>query len=258
MDVVDPSEWRTQRRKDAKRWKSEREESEGEERIVFDSALLARTLTMHERSFALFKWVREALRNGGMSFAVLHGVSDSSTAAAEWLRRHLPAIPRDVRPAEEDIEVFARLFVSFLTTSYELSPTKPRLVSDCGCYCSYCTYLRASAALVARKPSKKDFQTAIELKRIYVGALAKELRIDDAATRVASVLASRDLCRQVALATWAAELLRRAEFASQGQSVLALWKEFAWENNRPIKKLRLTSEQFQLAEESICYALTQT
>jgi hypothetical protein len=182
---------------------------------VFDSALLARTLDMHERSFALLKWVREALRIGGLSFVVVHGATDSATAAAEWLRRHLTAIPRDARPAVEELDPFARLFVSFLTTSYKLAPMATRLVSDCGCYCDYCVYLRTSPALEARTPSKKDFQTAKELKRIYVGRLAKEQGIIASAAEVEAVVNSSALHQEVALATWAAELLRRAEFASQ-------------------------------------------
>jgi hypothetical protein len=225
-------------------------------RVVFDRAVLAKTLDMHERAFALLRWVREALRSGGLSFVVVHRATDSATAATEWLMRHLPAIPRDARPAVEELDAFARLFVSFLTTSYKLTPTATRLVSDCGCYCDYCLYLRTSPSLEVRVASKKDFQTAKQLKRIYVGRLATELGIQASNEKVEGVVNSSALHQQVALATWAAELLRRSEFASQGEAVLALWREFSWENGKPKQNFRLTAESVIAAENAVCRELT--
>jgi hypothetical protein len=222
---------------------------------MFDPTRLALVLDLHERSFAFLKWVRDALQLGSLSFSVVHTTADSSTAAIEWIERHQANIPCHVRSPEDQIPTFARLFVAFLTTSYKLWPAKTRRVSDCGCYCNWCSYLRSAPSLESRTPAKKDFQTARELKRIYVGRLAEELRLENAATAVESVVNLAALHEQVAVATWSAELMRRSEFASQGEAVLALWREFAWQNHQPRKKFRLQLAAILAAEQDVCAAL---
>jgi hypothetical protein len=82
-------------------------------------------------------------------------------------------------------------------------------------------------------PSKKDFETALQLKRIYLAQLAGELAPPASPRAIETVLATRELRESLSMATWGAELPRRAEFASQGPAVLALWREFAWSRGKP-------------------------
>src|SRR5688572_26875171 len=100
-------------------------------------------LDLHEKSFALLKWVRASLRRGTLSFNVVHSATDSAGAAREWIGRHFGSLPTDAKPGEEQLPIFARLFASFLTTSYKLNANAVRRVSDCGCWCSCCAYLQA-------------------------------------------------------------------------------------------------------------------
>lgn len=218
---------------------------------MFDPPQLRTVLALHEKSFALLRWVRSSLRTGRLSFAVVHDNTDSATAAGEWIRRHLRNLPADARPPDEQLEVFSRLFVSFLTTSYKLNPNSVRLTTACGCYCSYCAYLQASPQLDPRNPSKRDFQTAHELKQIYLGKLASELQVTSPTEAVQQALSSKELAEPVALATWGAELIRRSEFASQGEAVLALWRQFAWKEDKPKSKFKLTADLMIAAEQAV-------
>jgi hypothetical protein len=68
---------------------------------MFNPTTLSSTLSLHERSFAMLQWVRAQLERGGLSFAVVHGATDSATAAQEWIARHWHNLPSDVRPATE-------------------------------------------------------------------------------------------------------------------------------------------------------------
>ena len=204
---------------------------------MFDQARITAAIEMQRRSFALLKWVQDALRGGGLSFAVVHQTTDSAAAASEWMERNLANIPADARPAREEVPAFARLFTSYLTTSYTLSASTKRTVSYCGCYCSWCTYLRSSPDLIARSPTNKDVRAAKELKRLYLGDLAVEADVVDPLQAVERVVESSALHESVALCTWTTELLRRMEFASQGEAVLSLWREFAWKDGRAEKEI---------------------
>ena len=191
---------------------------------MFDQQQVSRVLRLHEKSYALLRWVKASLRTGRLSFAIVHGASDSSAAAArEWIGRHLANIPDDARPEQVDVPTFARLFVSFLTTSFQLTTSSVKRVSDCGCYCEFCSYLRAGPGLDVRTPTKKHVATALELKRIYLARLASELTPQPPQALFEAVLGRSDLREQLAVATWGAEMLRRSEFSSQGEPVLALW-----------------------------------
>lgn len=220
---------------------------------MFDPKLLSEVLDLHERAFALLRWVRAALKQGQVSFATVHQNTDTATAAAEWIQRHFNNIPRDARPEADRIAAFANLFVSFLTTSYRMSRTvmMRQTRAGCCCTCSYCSYLQAATGLQPRIPSKKDASVAVELKRIYLSDLASELEIAEPAARINGILQNADVAQDVALATWGAELVRRAEFASQGEAVLALWRQFAWSDNQPRKKFSLKASMILAAEEKI-------
>lgn len=222
---------------------------------MFAQAELSTALELQQRSYALLKWVQGSLRGGGLSFAVVHQTTDSSAAASEWIGRHFANIPADARPAPEQVTVFARLFTSYLTTSFTLSASKQRTVSRCGCYCSWCTYLRSSPDLVPRSPTSKDVRDAKGLKRLYLSDLAVEADVVDPLAAVARVVESSALHQSVALCTWTVELLRRMEFASQGEAVLALWREFAWNGGAPKKKFQLRPERVLKAEQEVIVAM---
>lgn len=222
---------------------------------MFDEMQLQQLLSLHEKSFALMRWVRASLGKGLLSFTVVHEASDSALAASEWIQRHLTNIPREARPTEGEVAAFSRLFVSFLTTSYRLSPNSARWNSESGCRCMYCNYLKAGPHLDARNPSKKDISTAQELKRIYLCGIASEIDDSVAHTEIDSMLEAPDLAVDLAMATWGVELLRRSEFASQGEAVLALWRQFAWEGNRAKKDFRLTAKMLMDSERRIVAAM---
>ncbi|HWE38914.1 MAG TPA: hypothetical protein VG406_20360 [Isosphaeraceae bacterium] len=224
---------------------------------MLDEARVARVLRLHEMSYALLRWVQAALREGRLSFDVVHDAGDSAAAAEEWIRRHRANLPLAERPAEPDVPAFVCLFVSFLKTSFRLNADSTRLVSDRGCRCPFCSYLQAGPRLEPRTPSRKHAESARALERIYLTRLASELPTSPPSELVEAIVDVGDLRESVALATWGAEMLRRAEFASQGEAVLALWRAFAWKDGRPRKDFKLTARALCAAERRVRDALLQ-
>ena len=47
---------------------------------MFDQQQLATVLRLHEKSYELLKWAKTALKQGTISFSVLHTATDSTSA----------------------------------------------------------------------------------------------------------------------------------------------------------------------------------
>ncbi len=194
---------------------------------MFDKAQLVRLLALHERSFGLFTWLNASLKGGRRSLARVADALAFSEAAVEWIRANRSSLPQDFRPAEEETDEFAHLFVSYLATSFEVVDRSA--VRACpGCWC--CVYWIDSKHLRARNPDSKARSQGRALKVLCLGRLAEECGLPLLDRELdAWIGANRDVDGELALVTYVSELVRRTHFASQGEGVLALWREIAWE-----------------------------
>ncbi|GIW95439.1 MAG: hypothetical protein KatS3mg110_3480 [Pirellulaceae bacterium] len=219
---------------------------------MFELDEIRRVVELHEKSYRLLRWVGSALETGTVTFNYVHVAMSASDAAKEWLRRHFANIPGDLRPNEDDIDAFAKLFSSYLTTSFELHENpKTILKSRCGCYCSWCAYLGAGAYLKTKKITKKSRKDADQLKTIYLRQLASTAGLNMSPPELLALAHEPDCSYNVSLATYAWELVRRTKFASQGEGILVLWREIAWIENRPRKNFRLEPDKIIAAEQQI-------
>lgn len=223
---------------------------------MFTADVLSETLTLHDKSYQLLKWVKDALRSGQVSFQVAHGRLSAPEAATEWLGRCYENLPVTVRPERRQIPRFAMLLTSYLQTSFTLRKDPPRvLVSGCGCYCSYCAILGRANELVVREPGSGAARHARELKRIALEKLAASLDCVLPPAGLDQILRERSLSRSLAIVAYVNELIRRCEFASQGDGVLVLWREFAWHNQESRRKPgqfhAVPIPKFQLKEEEV-------
>ena len=224
---------------------------------MFRPRELERVFDLQQRSYRLLLWVNRQLRRGGLDFSHAHEALSAADAAEEWIRRHLASLPADARPEKAaDIASFAHLFASYLTTSFELVE-KPgyRLASHDNCYCPICSYLVAADRLKTRKVTRGAQESALELKRAFLQALAEDSELALIAEEIEGLLTRQELAPHVALATYAAELLRRSQFASQGKGILALWREIAWEKGSPRPGFELTAKGVLAAEKAIVGAM---
>jgi len=219
---------------------------------MFDRNKLKTVVDLQERSFGLLRWVNRGMIAGTLRFDAVHGALSLADAAEEWVRRHYGMIPESVRPPLDQVRPFSHLFASYLATSYEVADT--RTVSEQpGCYCDFCRRLIAVKNLRPRRPSKKARKEARALKLVLLRRLAAEMAIAANEVEFERLLDEPgDLAAAISWATYGQELLRRSEFASQGEGVLVLWREIAWDDHgRVSPKFRLTHEAFLAAEATV-------
>lgn len=226
---------------------------------MFNPNELERVVTLQQKSYQLLRWVNDALRSGTLNFNKVHHAADVSVAAEEWVGRYFHSIPADARPDESELEPFARLFASYLTTSFDLvAQPGMRRVSSHHCYCAFCSYLAAADHLRVRSPDKKARQRAQQMKDLYLSSLAAEAGVALSAADRESLLSDPKTADDLAFAAYGRELLRRSQFASQGEGVLVLWREIAWDQKGKVKKgFTLSAERILQAEATLVERLAQ-
>jgi hypothetical protein len=214
-----------------------------------DVTNLERVILLHNRSFALLKWVGHQMQRGSLDLSHVHKAMNAGEAAADWLCRNRDNLPKGVRPNDRELTAFANLFASYLRTSFEIG--KKNMASPCGCYCSFCAYLCNSRYLKPRSLSKRAHQSAMDLKRIYLQEIALEVGGSGRSILDELIVPTHPLAKAVAMATYAKELIRRTEFATQGEGVYALWREFAWSNGHPDRHFQLTATVVEQSQRSV-------
>jgi hypothetical protein len=229
---------------------------------VLDREQLEVAIDLQKRSYALLKWLANAIPRGFVSFDTAHAYADSSASALAWIGEHFDNLPMVARPPARDDQTmrrFANCFASYLETSFELEE-KPgtRLKSHCGCYCPYCVIAVSAPHLRAKRLGRPDKNRAEQLEREAVNELAASHGIVIAADGLDALLTERKMREQAALIAYAGQLLRRCDGAYVGPWVLALWRTFAWlPTGSPKQDFELTCETVIDAEEAVLERLSR-
>ena len=204
---------------------------------MFEPEELERVVDLQQKSYKLLQWVGASLQTGALSFNTVHSSLELAEVAKEWVERSLDSLPLEVRPSRAETDAFAHLFASYLETSFDLvARPGQHLVSPCGCYCSFCTYLVSANHLKVKNPDKKAQQKARQMKELYLSALVAEAVGSLPYPVVKELLSDTTLAEDIAYATYGRELVRRSQFASQGEGALVLWREISWDKRGKIKK----------------------
>lgn len=228
---------------------------------MLDSVRLEEAIDLQRRSYALLKWLGEAIPRGFISFDTAHQYTDSAESALAWITEHFDNLPRAARPPSYDAETmqrFANFFASYLETSFDLDKhPRTRLESGCGCYCSFCTVAVSAPQLRAKRLGRPDKDRAKKLELDCLKELAAFQELSFDTDVFAKLLSDRRTREQAAIIAYARQLFRRCDGAYTGPWVLALWRTFAWhQTGSPKKNFELTSELVLEAEQALINRLS--
>jgi hypothetical protein len=218
---------------------------------------LERAPDLQQKGYQLILWLGSLADRAEVSFDQVHEAATMSEAARRWLERHRTTLPERCRTAPADVEAFANVVASFLSSSFDLvaHPGTTR-VTDCGCICEWCSYAVAASHLRTKKVSKRDKTRARRLQAdLLLERALKNGRTlsDDQARRIVD---DEQLGEAAAIVTYADELIRRTKGLYEGPAVLALRRRFAWtREGSPKKDFRLTIDAVRKAEALVGQAL---
>ncbi|MEM1442409.1 MAG: hypothetical protein AAGF67_08705 [Verrucomicrobiota bacterium] len=224
---------------------------------MFQREELENALDIHRRAYRLLRWVEEAIEKGFISFTCAHDYASASESARDWVEEHYENIPEDCRPSRALLEPFANYFSSYVTTSFEMvEEPEEVLKSDCGCYCSMCTYLGQAPRLQPVKVRTRDKEKAREkcAQRVQVLAGEEGIQVSEEDCKIIAGTQRRNS----AFSAYAQSLFQRMNGTDGGVHVLALWRMIAWKpEGSPIKGFELQVDEIVSAEKELVSALNR-
>lgn len=198
---------------------------------------LENVLDLQKRAYSLLLWTGKEASN------LLDQQSlSSSSRCVHWLKHHLNEFPIDLRPAPAELDQFAMMFTSFFNTSFRLEGTgrSARLVRG----------RKFKDGRNRKYAQGRAAEAAGDLSRTAVASLAETEGIVVRDQFVSKILKDESLADSVGLWSYACELVRRSQFASQGPAVHHLWLELDQE-----KRKRLNAEEIWKARSILIQAL---
>ncbi|MGO1072991.1 hypothetical protein [Lysobacter sp. CA199] len=216
---------------------------------------------LQARSYALLKWLAEAIQRGLVDFEAAHAYGSDPQAAAAWIQRHYSELPSLARLPPEHLEAFCRLFASQLGDSQRLVPDPgQRLYSpDAHCFCEMCSWHIDNPSLRARKLRPVDRHRADKTMRYWLDEIALEVDRLLEQHEVDVLMRDPEFREALALYAYAETLLHRLRggYAETGVP-LALWRRFAWTpQGSPKRKFRLSANAILAAQRLLRQRLAQ-
>lgn len=215
---------------------------------MFDPGELTRAVDLQKRSYALLRFLADAVKRGFVTFDTAHHYATLPAAAQAWIERHHDDLPPAARPPAGHEVPFARMFATFLETSFDLvrDPGQRLYSPDAHCFCPMCSWLVDAPNLRTKKPEAADKARA----RSAMLAALRSLAIQANAEVDESLL---ETCReQLALVAYGRDLLTRMAGGNVSPASLVLWRTFAWEKTgSPKKGFELEAETILAAERLI-------
>lgn len=217
--------------------------------MLLDQQQLGLAVEMQAKSYALLKWVGQAVDSGLLTFQTAHKYSTLPEAAANWIEKHYLNIPAAARVDREDIPVFANFFSTYLENSFDLIalPGKIKYSPDAHCFCPMCSWMIDAPHLKTKVLSAADKKRAARMQVRTV----LQLGIDVGA-RLTEALAEEIVAEKgeaTALLAYGHDLIERLKGTANGPAILALWRRFAWTSSgSPKPKFRLSAKLILDAE----------
>ena len=219
---------------------------------------LTLAIDIQSRSYALLRWIAEAVEKGFIPATRDHEYADDSDSAFDWIEEHYLDLPTHMRPDRHHHQQFTNFFSTYVTSSFDIveNPGTQFRGSRRRCYCEFCSYLVDAPHLRAKQLLKRDKIRAEELMIDRVAVLANDEGIDVQRDDAIGIAQDDDTRRSAGYSAYGHWLIRRMNGDTDGKSVLALWRQIAWRpTGSPIRNFKLRYKDFVDAEESLDHAM---
>lgn len=213
---------------------------------------------MQNKAYALLLWIDEQARHQPDLLIEKNVEAWRFVESCEaWVRQMNGIFPRDLRPEDDDVSAFSHLMSSFLNTSFHVktvneSDWKRTDGHDYEVWQRRKLIPGISSTRKTKAQKEKTLESARHLQFIALEELAIENDCDLSREQLETLACQAKIADALNVYSYAHELLRRSQFASQGAAVHSLW-------NSMDKKTRqnLNTETIWQARETLVEALNK-
>lgn len=207
---------------------------------------LIKALKIQEQTYNLAFWLNSAIKKGIIRPEKAMDYAASFVAAKNWIVDHYHNLPIDGRPDSlepKDLGSFTFMFISHFNSSFDIEDKPgqryvPHRLRNGGL-----THVD-NPHIQPKKIDSKDKSRARKLKIDYIKklAIASEKQITDII--IENLIDNSELKEKIAVTTYGMQLINRMSGHDEGTANLALWREFAWDQNgSPKKKTKLDADK---------------
>lgn len=221
-------------------------------------------LEIQSRSYKLLRWLGRAIDAGEIPIprVVSSRHADDVTAATlDWIEPFHLSFPPEMRPDPDKLREFAAFFGTYLTSSFDLT-NDPGVVlrNQYGgtCFCPICARLVNGSHLKAKKLTSSDKKRAVSLMHDRLVELAEEHHLKLTSSDTTAVIAKPECRIAAAYSTYGYWLIQRTKGMTDGASILALWRQFAWtEAGSPRKDFKLQYDDIKGSEDLLLTSMRE-
>ena len=221
-------------------------------------------LDIHLRSYKLLRWLGRVVDAGEIPIprVVSSRHEDDVTAATlDWIEPFHVSFPSEMRPAPDKLREFAAFFGTYLTSSFDVT-NDPGVVlrNQYGgtCFCPICARLVNGSHLKAKKLTASDKKRALSLMVDRLAELAHEHDVKLTTSDAEALIANPECRIAAAYSTYGYWLIQRTKGVTDGPSILALWRHFAWtEAGSPRKDFKLQYDDIRESEDLLLTSMRE-
>ncbi len=221
-------------------------------------------LDIHARSYKLLRWLAGAINAGEIPIPRVTSprhAEDVTEATLDWIRPLHPALPSDMRPDPDKLEEFAAFFGTYLTSSFDLANdpgTVLRNPSDGSCFCPICARIVSGSHLKTKKLYAAEKHRAYLLMIHRLCDLANEHELTLSQSAAEALIEDSEHRMAAAYSTYGYWLIQRMKGLTDGASILALWREFAWtRQGSPRKEFTLKYDDIAESETKLVASIRE-
>jgi hypothetical protein len=213
---------------------------------MFDVKEIKEAISISNQTYNLIIWLNKALEEGFIEFNSVKEITETTVIAKNWLENHIENIPMNAKPTNNNSDTwdkYLNMFCSYFQTSFDIvqEPGKryiPHLLRERNKSYKTNPYIKPKSISSSNKNNTQ------QLKLDYLTNLTKHEKI--AINFETIKLIEKNIDHKLAIATYGATLIERQKGKIHSSTILALWREFAWEKSGSPK-----SDYFLEAEEII-------
>ena len=224
---------------------------------MIDNSDIKRAFTIHAYVYQLVPWLENAITRNAVRANEVALLSSDSGLCLNWFKSQYQNLPTVNRPTNNSDELtdYANMLSGMLFDAFEVeqSPGNRYVPHRLRTFHEPSKTAR-NPHLHPKKLTKKDKARAKKLKLSYLEQLGKEN--DLVIPQETSILETPSTNKALAIATYAACLVKRMKGHKEGPAVLVLYREFAWhDKGGPIKNFKLKHPRVAKAMKALKQAL---
>jgi len=206
---------------------------------MFNIESVSRAVEIQKLGYKFLMYITEKIDNNKYTFSKIHESENSKDVFLEWINNYYDYLPKRILPEKNEIQEFSNYFVSYLSTSFELTAEPERQNNVISCNCDICLKMVSLSHLKSLSPNNWDRELADEKRVEILKELGLYLEINLSDDIYQTIADNQNYIRDTAYLAYAKSLFQRIESSIGGRYILALWRQFAWFEGKPIKNLSL-------------------